>query len=208
MKTILVLAHAQSQHHEDKRVGGWYDTGLTALGREQAAKAANRISRIVGNSHTRLYSSDLKRAYETAEFVQRFLDTPIIPREELREYRYGVAEGRSQTWLDDRFLAPPKSGNRLDHEVCPGSDTRRRFATRIYRIMDEIIAEDQAVSIIVTHGFALTFVIACWIKMPIESVDYVNFKSSPAGITLLVEDDWLHNRGVKFMNCRDHLDTD
>ena len=51
------------------------------------------------------------------------------------------------------------------------------FAQRVYAAMDEILASRCEHQIVVTHGFALTFVLASWIRMPIESVGYVELPS-------------------------------
>ena len=59
--------------------------------------------------------------------------------------------------------------------------------------------------IIVTHGYALTFIIAHWIGMPLESATHVNFSASPGGLTHLVEDDFFRNRAVKMLNDVTHL---
>ena len=29
MKNLFVITHTQSLHHIERKVGGWYDTGLT-----------------------------------------------------------------------------------------------------------------------------------------------------------------------------------
>ncbi len=47
-----------------------------------------------------------------------------------------------------------------------------------------------------THGGALTFVVAAWIRMPLESAGYVDFHASPGSVTVLREDDYFHNRQV------------
>ncbi|WP_220447151.1 hypothetical protein [Nonomuraea deserti] len=48
----------------------------------------------------------------------------------------------------------------------------------------------------VTHGGSLTFVVASWIKMPIEAVGHVSFRVPSGSITTLREDDFFHNRTV------------
>jgi probable phosphoglycerate mutase len=58
---------------------------------------------------------------------------------------------------------------------------------------------------VVTHGFAMTFVLAAWIKMPLESAGWVNFRSNAGGITHLHEDADLFNRTVMSLNDRTHL---
>jgi len=70
------------------------------------------------------------------------------------------------------------------------------FAQRVYAVMDRILASSCDHQVIVTHGFALTFVVASWIKMPVESVGYVNFTAPSGSITVLREDDYFHNRVV------------
>ena len=60
-------------------------------------------------------SSDLTRALQTAEAISRVMEIPIQKIAELREKSYGEAEGKPQSWLDERFIFPPKIGNRMDH---------------------------------------------------------------------------------------------
>jgi probable phosphoglycerate mutase len=51
----------------------------------------------------------------------------------------------------------------------------------------------------------VTFVVAAWIRMPLESAGWVNFRSNAGGITHLREDDELFNRYVMSLNDRTHL---
>jgi len=141
MKNLIVVSHTQSLHHIDKKVGGWYDVGLTELGRSQAKATAIEVSSMLEGNTAKLFSSDLKRAYETAEWISATISTPIDPISGLREISYGEAEGKPQKWLDDRFAYPPKEGNRLDHIVCEGAESRRRFAERIYTSMEKVYTE-------------------------------------------------------------------
>jgi probable phosphoglycerate mutase len=124
----------------------------------------------------------------------------------LRELSYGVAEGQPKAWLDERITPTPTHGLRLDHRVCEGAESRRDIATRVYAAMNGILTSNRRDLVIVAHGFAATFVIACWIGLPIESVGYVAFAASPAGISLLVEDDVFRNRIVSRLNDTRHLD--
>lgn len=55
-------------------------------------------------------------------------------------------------------------------------------------------------------GGWFTFVVACWIGMPIESCGYVNFRARSGGITELREDDHFHNRQVVALDDVHHLD--
>ncbi len=204
MKCIIVVTHAESQHHIEGKVGGWHDTGLTKFGRSQARATAKETRRILDGNKAALFSSDLRRAHETAEAISDSINEPITPMKGLRENSYGVAEGKPQKWLDDRFIFPPKKGNRLDHIVCEGAESRRTFAERIYHSMGEIYSRSEENAVVVSHGFALTFIISWWINLPIEYNAFTNFASTPGGISLLEEDDKFHNRAVKYISKKCH----
>ena len=204
VRTIYVVVHPEATHHADGVVGGWHDSLLTPAGAGGAAAIAENLrSRIPADTHVELCSSDLRRSLQTARIVgDRFGIEPVIdPR--LREISYGEAEGRPQEWLADRFVPPPALGDRMDHEIgVPGAETRMAFAQRVYAAVDSILESACEHQIVVTHGFALTFVIASWIKMPVESAGYVDFRAPSGSITVLHEDDRFHNRAVASLGER------
>ncbi len=204
MKNIYVVTHTESIHHAEVKVGGWYDTGLTEIGRKQAQKVAQRLVAWVAPSNPSITSSDLLRATETAHFVTEAFGCELNVNPDLREMSYGQAEGKPQEWLDQRIVPAPDD-NRLDHLSIEGGESKRDFITRIYRAVDEAIADDNLNQIIVTHGYALTFVVAAWISMPAESAGFVNFRASPGGITHLQQDDFWRNRTVRVLNDTSHL---
>lgn len=208
MKHLYVVTHPQATHHTAGLVGGWHGSALTDLGRLHAARIAQRLREIIPeDAPVELYSSDLQRARQTAEAITSALRTPIQPTPDLREISYGDAEGQPQAWLDARFVHPPPTGNRLDHDVgIPGAETRRQFATRISRAMDRILASPCPEQIVVTHGFALTFVVAAWIGMPLEAADRIAVTAASGGITYLHEDDRFRNRAIVRLNDMSHLD--
>lgn len=205
MRRIAVVVHAEATHHVDHLVGGWYNSSLTELGRRQARQVGTALRNIFPQLHVPIMSSDLKRACQTAEIIGKALQSPVTLDPRLRELSYGIAEGRPQSWLAKRIVATPTCESRLDHRVCEGAESRRDLATRVYAAVDEVIASDVKDIIIVTHGFAATFVIAYWIGLPIEKAGYVNFTVSPASLSFLVEDNVFTNRSVQCLNDTQHL---
>lgn len=205
MKTLYVVTHPQSIHHVEKKVGGWYDTSLTDLGHRQAEAIAARLADLCAGETPRLTSSDLLRCSETAEIIGRHLSVPPRLTPGLREMSYGVAEGRPQGWLDARRLPVPDEGSLDDAGGIERAETRRQTATRIYRAMDEILADPTDCHIIVTHGFSLTFVIAWWIGMPIECLGRVNFPVKSGSITHLAENAQWKSRAVVTLGEAAHL---
>ncbi len=222
MKDIFVVTHTQSKHHVQKVVGGWHDTGLTELGEQQAAMVGSRLIEIVGMSQDDVFrggmfkdrmdkgdkpsitSSDLLRARGTARIIADSFGCDYQTTAQLREISYGDAEGEPRQWLKDRLVPAPEE-SRLDYPSFTGGETKRQFITRLYQAVDLIIADNNPVQIVVTHGFALTFVVSRWIGLPLESAGYVNFKSPAGGITHLQQDDFWNNRGVKQIGDTSHL---
>ncbi|WP_431685572.1 histidine phosphatase family protein [Hahella sp. NBU794] len=196
MKELYVVTHTESQHHVDKRVGGWYDSELTEKGRKDADELGQRLQ-LLDAHKADIYSSDLKRAAQTADRIAAAINSIVELTPQLREMSYGVAEGRPQQWLDERIV-PLARDNRLDHAVIDGGETKREFVSRIYDFLDGLTLGDK--TIISTHAYAATFVIAWWIKMPLESVGYVNFNVQSGKICKLVEDDVFKNRTVAGLN--------
>jgi broad specificity phosphatase PhoE len=127
---------------------------------------------------------------------------------DLRERSYGVAEGKPAAWLEGRVVLSGKDGDRLDHrDGIERAETKRELLTRIYRAMDRIVESPCRTQVVVTHGYAMTFVVAAWIRMPLESAGWVHFRSSPGGVTHLREDDELFSRSVMSLNDRSHLEA-
>ena len=207
MRRLYVVTHPEATHHLSGEVGGWWDTELTERGLRQADAVAARIRELVpGDAAVELHTSDLARTVQTAEAIGARLAVQPVLVPGLREKSYGVAEGRPQEWLDARFLPPPPTGNRMDHsEGIEGAETRREFAVRVYAAVDRILAGPGAHHVVVTHGFALTFVVCAWIRMPLESAGHVTFRSTSGGITVLEEDDFFANRSVVRLDETAHL---
>jgi len=202
MRNIYVVTHTQSEHHIDGLVGGWYDTGLTSFGQEQAQTVAKRLDMLVSRFDVGLVSSDLKRASETAKIIGDRVGVSAMLVTGLRENSYGLADGKKQNWLDERIIAA-SDHDRLDHVVVEGAESKRTFVERIYASMGALPEKSDV--IIVTHGYALTFVIASWVGMRIEDTGYINFRATPGGLTHMQEDDFYRNRAVQFINDVSHL---
>ncbi|OCP01738.1 MULTISPECIES: histidine phosphatase family protein [unclassified Ensifer] len=205
MKDLFIVTHAESVHHLEGRVGGWYDTGLTARGQRDAEATAERLAALVGSRDVEIFSSDLLRASETAAAVSRRLLQPVTETAALREISYGVAGGKPQAWLDARYVPAPDD-NRLDHDCgIEGAETRRDVAARVFPCVDAIAERPCETQIIVTHGFTLTLVIAAWMKVPIEATGFLSFPAKSGSITHLRQDDFFRNRAIVTLADASHL---
>lgn len=205
MRRLYLITHPQATHHVERRVGGWYDSALTPLGVEDARRIAHSLSqRVVDGKTVAIFASDLRRTRQTADVIASSLGVEPLFDADLRERSCGEAEGALVGEIP--FVPPPAVGDRLRHDDgVPGSETKLAVATRLYRAVDRVVARGTPESIVVTHGGAATFVITRWIEMPIEAAGHAHFVLSPGSITVLEEDDFLHDRRVVVLNDMRHL---
>jgi len=202
MKEFYIVTHTQATHHVDRLVGGWYDSELTAKGIADAKACGLRLHELHLDG-VPIYASDLARTRQTAKAIADRLGSSVRYDNRLREMSFGRAEGLP---VDDvgSAIVSSDGDNRLDYRNIYGCETKRELATRLYDVMEEVIPNERA--IICTHGYAATFLIACWIRMPIESVGYVNFRVRSGSITCLDQDDVHSNRAVRYLGDMSHLD--
>jgi probable phosphoglycerate mutase len=207
VRTLHVVTHPAATHHIEQLVGGWYDSDLTPAGmRAATAIAAALRAEIPNGTEVEVVTSDLIRARRTAEEIALAFGVHAVLDRRLRKRSFGAAEGKPRAWRLDRFVPPPVTGEqRLDHVASPGEESIRSVAGRAYAAMAEILARPCRRQIIVTHGGTLSYLVACWIGMPLESVGRVAFRSVPGGITTLREDDRYHNREVVALGDSRHL---
>src|SRR4051794_414868 len=155
---LYLVRHGESIGNRDHRVQ-YADTRLTEAGLAQAeATGAWLVAYFAGRGvrPAALYSSDLARAWTTAQIIGRHLDLTPQPDPRLREKYAGEAEGRL---FSEMFAAYPELGASW-HELpnwewgWPDGETRGMLRDRVVAAIEAIRARhapgDQIV--IVTHG--------------------------------------------------------
>ncbi|AMM84437.1 histidine phosphatase family protein [Martelella sp. AD-3] len=196
MKEIFVVTHTEATHHLENKVGGWHDSDLTHRGLQEAEAVAEHLAVLIGTGEVEIYSSDLRRAAQTAAAIANRMGQTTQETSALREINYGVAGGKPQEWLDARYTPAPDD-NRLDHDCgIEGAETRRDVANRVFPFVDEVVGRPCQTQIIVTHGFTLSMVVAAWMRIPIDAAGFVAFPVKPGSITQLRQDDFFQNRAV------------
>ncbi len=199
MQNVYAVTHAQSVHHIEGRSGGWYDTSLTEKGVAQAEKLAGTLFEEIGKPCIPIYSSDLKRASETAKIIAGVFNTGVVYDKRLREMSLGEADGKPREWVRENITPLPPDGNKLEHRMFRNAETRKEIGSRIKECIDEITGHGNENTIIVSHGFALNFIIMAWLKVPVNNMDYGDFWTPSASVTHLQIDDLQANRNVVYL---------
>ena len=190
MKTIYTVQHTQSEHHINGMVGSWTDWNLTDLGRQQAENIATRLADELEGKEIVLFTSDLKRASQTAEYIAKYLKVTPITRKELRERNLGKCCGKSVEWLRENIEHDEIT---VDDRLFSDGESRRDAWNRLKPFFDEVMASDAETIVIVSHGDILSVFNAMFLGMPVESFNDVKIHGAAGGVShLIVKDDGTH----------------
>jgi 2,3-bisphosphoglycerate-dependent phosphoglycerate mutase len=103
MPTLALVRHGQSLWNLENRFTGWVDVPLTALGKDEARKAGERLT---GQHFDVAYTSALSRAQETLRIIMEVAgldDLPIIRDQALNERHYGDLQGLNKAETAERY---------------------------------------------------------------------------------------------------------
>ena len=186
MKNIITVQHTQSVHHTNGMVGSWTDWDLSELGRQQADNIGRNLVDYTGGKPFVLYSSDLKRAKQTAEAIGRHLGLTPVLRTELRERNLGKACGKSVQWLRENLECPEKT---VDDRLFSDGESRRDAWNRLLPFFHEIMENEEENILIVSHGDLLSLFNAMFLGMPVEHLERAELSGLAGGVSRMFVDD-------------------
>lgn len=88
---IYIVRHGQTEWNQQQRLQGGIDIPLNDEGRYAAQRTGRMLKQV---AFDRIYSSPLKRAYETACLIRGDQPVEVLKDIRLREISFGVDEGR------------------------------------------------------------------------------------------------------------------
>ncbi len=149
MTTLILVRHGQSEANKIRAFAGHYNAKLTELGHKQAEAAADYIK--ANYSPSKVYSSDLSRAYNTGKAIAEKLNIPIIKNENLREIRAGEWEGKyiadlMVDYANDYGLWRTDIGN----ATCTNGESVTDLAKRMYDALLSIAQDNPLKTVVVT----------------------------------------------------------
>ena len=180
---VYLVRHGQSEWNVRRLTQGQTaHPRLTDLGRQQARTAAALIAddlRTTGRRVSRVVSSDLARARETADVIAELLGVEVVSDARLREQHLGDLEGRSyeETW------AAAERHDWSDPSLpIAGGESLLAVRERMAQCLHELDPDD--CHVIVSHGDAIRAALshrkrepvhqAAWVDVPNGSVAYLD----------------------------------
>lgn len=152
---IILIRHGQSIGNQTRTFLGHTDLDLSEMGYLQAQTTANYLK---NEKIDLIYSSDLKRAYNTALPHAKIRNIDVICSKNLREAYAGEWEGKNvddliAIWGKDFFTNEWK--NNFGLFTFPGGESIKAAAERFYSEILRISEENQGKTILITAHAAV-----------------------------------------------------
>jgi probable phosphoglycerate mutase len=155
VRRLVLLRHGRTAWNHARRSQGHADVPLDDVGHAQAQAAAPHLAAM---TPTRLWSSDLARARQTAEHVSAACGLGVEEDARLREFSVGQRQG--MTWEEAVAEFPQIAdgvglGERL--RGVPGAEGDDDVRARIVPAVEDCLAAlaPGETGVVVTHGAAL-----------------------------------------------------
>ncbi|MGE5328809.1 MAG: histidine phosphatase family protein [Deltaproteobacteria bacterium] len=177
---IIFVRHGEAKGNFERVFHGQTDSDLTEKGHKQAQKTAERLK---SEEIDVIYSSPLKRAFQTAQYIAGTKNIEdIIANDGLMEINGGKWENIRWEELPDKFPEEYYNWEHCPHLHCmPAGESMKQAYDRIVDAVINIVNENKGRSIcIVTHGTVLRALI-CHIKSkPLEDLITVSWCDNTA----------------------------
>ncbi len=149
MTTILLARHGETDWNHEGRFQGWADPPLNATGRAQALDLSVAL---MAEELAAVYSSPLRRAYETAEVVAASRGLEPVTVDALREVDVGSWSGLTRAEIERRF--PEQYARWVAYgQGWDDGETYEQMAERVVEALLELAAAHDGERVLaVTHG--------------------------------------------------------
>lgn len=203
VKRVIFIRPGETEWNRHQRWQGWVAIPLSEHGRLQVQRLANYI-RNIGVSA--LYTSDLRRALETAQLLAEKLDFEPIIDERLRERHIGGWQGLTRIEMENwypneykRFQTDP------EHFQVPGGESRNEIRRRMRAAFDDVLKQDKGETVgIISHSTVINGLLSEIIPgVKFGSVDVSNSSVTTIARTddgqwqLVAVDDVTHLEGLE-----------
>jgi broad specificity phosphatase PhoE len=167
MLRLLLARHGQTDWNEQRRYQGHAQLPLNEIGRQQASALGQRLAR---EGIQAIHSSDLPRAWMTAQTVGRACDLPVYAEPLLREMDFGEWQGRTHA---ETHRNQGKRSTGAHQEPLsfapPGGETLGQLAERVGAALDKARRTQQGKTVLwVTHGGPLRVLLCLVLSLDLQ----------------------------------------
>ena len=200
MKKLYLVRHGESEWNKLKKVQGQKDILLTERGVEQAKLIGKRLKE---EGIEKIYTSDLKRAYDTASIIGEILKIEVIPLKELREINFGIWEGLTSDIINFEFSKEHELWLKKPEQLkIEGAESIIDLQLRAMKGVNKIINDNNINNIlIVSHSATLKTIILGLLNMDISHFKNITLNN----VSLSIIEFRQYNRVLSLLNDTNHL---
>jgi broad specificity phosphatase PhoE len=169
MTEIWLVRHGQTDWNIEGRWQGHADIPLNHTGLEQARRLASKLAE-TRQPFQAIYSSDLMRAFQTAQEIGKSLSLPVHKDRRLREISKGDWEGMLVSQVSE--LSTEATRQRQEDPLysrAPKGESLMEVAARLSSAADDIArAHPVGLVLVVTHGLALAALLCLANHWPLQ----------------------------------------
>jgi broad specificity phosphatase PhoE len=190
---VVLLRHGETALNA-ARVMQPAATPLNERGQAQARAVAQRLAGRGGIAA--IVSSDLPRAWLTAEAVAAALALPIRPCALLQERNFGDLRGRPYDTLGFDPL--------VMQDAPPGGESAAAFVQRVQLAFDDMLRQHQGLDgdlLVVTHGLLIRMLLAGPLMLGADALGDLHLANTSLSIF-----DAAPPHALQLLNCTRHLD--
>ena len=183
---VFLLRHGETRWNLERRCQGITDIHLNETGIQQARDAAASLGK--EKIHA-VYSSNLKRATQTAHAISELHGLEVIPENDLRELNHGEFEGLTFTEIRASYPEFIQNWRKQPAQLLiPGGESIRDVEKRAWRAMEQILQNhhsDETV-VVVSHQFPMATILCRITGTPLNQ--YHTFNMKPCGLVRISHD--------------------
>lgn len=202
MIKLYLIRHGETEWNKVKRFQGWTDIELSDIGKRQALLLGERFKNIAVDE---IFSSPLKRAYNTAYEIARHKNIEIVTNEHFKEINFGQWEGMTAKEITEMYGEQfSKFALDPENESFPGEGSFEMVTRRVALGLEEILKDKEDKNIVVvSHGGVVRLMVKY--LMGFEGEFYNKTWVDNTSITLIE----MRKRGnlLRTFNDRAHLDN-
>lgn len=174
MTTLYIVRHGESMANQDNCFAGQRDVALTELGLRQAECTARFLQEI---PLAAVYSSDLRRAADTAAAIARPHALAVTRCADLREIHGGLWEGLAYEEIIRRFPEDYRVWkNRVGLSRCTGGETVAQVQARAAQAVTAIVRHNEGKAVcLVAHGLVIRALESFFTATPLETMEKIPF---------------------------------
>ncbi|MBR2923139.1 MAG: histidine phosphatase family protein [Alphaproteobacteria bacterium] len=157
-KDFFVFRHGQTDYNLANRwQGSGIDADLNETGLAQAESLAEKVKDL---GIEKIYSSPLRRAYQTATAVAKKTNAPIEIMNELTEGSVGACEGLFREDVQKKYpdIWADWYGEKMNMETrWPGGESKGEIQDRMFVAFNKMIKTNEKVIGVASHGAAIRY---------------------------------------------------